>query len=196
MQVIQKRYTDGRKDLVSMHEIIKERLERIKMNIVIQEVSIEQKSVLRNLLELYIYDFTEFSPFDIDSHGLYGYKYLDYYWTEEGRHPFIFYIDGKIAGFVLIRRYYVDDLNDDSYSIAEFFVMMKYRGQGVGKKVAFHMFNLFPGLWEVAQLKENEPAQVFWRKVIHDFTQGDFEEIHKENWKGSIQRFRTNLPTI
>lgn len=166
-----------------------------KMVIEIEAVSIEQKSVLRNLLELYIYDFTEFGPYDVDSHGLYGYKYLDYYWNEEGRHPFIFYINGKIAGFVLVQRYYIDDLNDYSYSIAEFFVMKRYRGQGIGKKVAFHIFNLLPGLWEVAQIKANKPAQVFWRKVINDFTHGNFEEIHRDNWNGPIQRFRTNLPT-
>lgn len=165
------------------------------MNLEIQEVPIEQKSVIMNLLELYIYDFTEFSPYDVDSHGLYGYRCLDSYWTEEGRYPFIIYVDSKIAGFVLIRRNYVDDLNDYSNSIAEFFVMKKYRGQGVGKKVAFYMFNLFPGLWEVAEMKSNKPAQDFWRKVIHDFTHGVFDEIQKENWNGPIQRFRTNLPT-
>lgn len=163
------------------------------MNLVIEEASIEQKSVLRNLLELYIYDFTEFGPYDVDSHGLYGYKYLDYYWNEEGRHPFIFYVEGKIAGFVLVRRYFIEDLNEYSYSIAEFFVMKRYRGQGIGKKVAFHIFTLFPGLWEVAQLKTNTPAQVFWRKVINDFTNGDYEEIQKDHWNGPIQRFRSNL---
>lgn len=163
------------------------------MNVMIQEVSIEQKTVLSNLLELYIYDFTEFGPYDVGSDGLYGYKNLDSYWTEEGRHPFLFYVDGKIAGFVLIRRYFVDTLDDYTYSIAEFFVMKKYRGQGVGKKVAFHMFHMFPGLWEVAQMNNNITAQIFWRSVINEFTQGNFEEIQKENWNGPIQRFRTNL---
>ncbi|AHF07392.1 GNAT family N-acetyltransferase [Desulfitobacterium metallireducens] len=159
------------------------------MNIALEAVSIEQKSVLRNLLELYIYDFTEFIPDDVDCHGLYGYKYLDQYWTEEGRHPFFIYIDGNIAGFVLVRRYYVSDLNDYIYSIAEFFVMKKYRKQGVGREVAFRIFNMFSGVWEVAEVEENRPAQAFWRKVIHAFTQGDFEEIQKEDWIGPVQRF-------
>lgn len=90
------------------------------MNFEIKEVPIEDKSVLRNLLELYIYDFTEFGPYDVDSHGLYGYKYLDLYWTEEGRYSFIFSVDGKIAGFVLVRREYLDELGEYCYSIAEF----------------------------------------------------------------------------
>lgn len=166
------------------------------MNILIEEARLEQKPVLRNLLELYIYDFTEFGPYDVGSDGLYGYKNLDCYWTDEGRHPFILYVDDKIAGFVLIRRYYVDELNEYCYSVAEFFVMKKYRSCGVGKKVAFHMFNLFPGLWEVAQMKANNSAQVFWRNVIHEFTKGEFEEIQKENWNGPVQRFRTNLASI
>jgi predicted acetyltransferase len=126
---------------------------------------------------------------------LYGYKYLDPYWTEEGRHPFIMYIDGNIVGFVLIRSYYVSDLKDYVYSIAEFFVMKKYRKQGVGKKVAFQMFNLFPGVWEVAEIEENRPAQAFWRKIIHAFTQGDFEEIYKEDWNGPVQRFSSTTQT-
>lgn len=165
------------------------------MNIEVEAVPIEQKSVLRNLIQLYFYDFTEFIPDDVDCHGLYGYKYLDHYWTEEGRYPFIIYSDGNIAGFVLIRRYYVNDLKDHVYSIAEFFVMKKYRMHGVGKKVAFQMFNLFPGVWEVAEIEENRPAQAFWRKIIHAFTQGDFEEIHKEDWNGPVQRFTSTTFT-
>lgn len=162
------------------------------MDLVIKQAPIEQKSVLRNLLELYIYDFTEFGPYDVDSHGLFGYKYLDYYWNEEGRYPFIFYVDGKIAGFVLVHRSYVDNINEYSYSIAEFFVMKRYRGKGIGKKVAIYVFNLFPGVWEVAEMETNKSAQVFWRNIIHDFTKGEFEEIHKENWNGPIQRFKTS----
>lgn len=165
------------------------------MNIAIKPASIEQKSVLRNLLELYAYDFTEFIPEDVDCYGLYGYKYLDHYWTEEGRYPMIFYIDGNIAGFVLIRHYYASELNDYIYSIAEFFVMKKYRKKGVGKQVAFQIFDMFPGMWEVAEVEENRPAQAFWRKVIHDFTQGDFDEIHKEGGNGPVQRFCSTTRT-
>jgi len=164
------------------------------MNLEIKRAPIEDKSVLRNLLELYIYDLTEFGPYDVDNHGLYGYKYLDLYWTEEGRYPFIFYVNGKIAGFVLVRREYIDDLKEYCYSIAEFFVMKRYRGSGIGKDVAFYIFHQFPGLWEVGEMDSNKPAQIFWRKVINEFTQGSFEEIRKENWNGPVQRFRSGLP--
>lgn len=29
-----------------------------------------------------------------------GYKYIDHYWTEEGRYPYLVIQSGKLAGFV------------------------------------------------------------------------------------------------
>jgi predicted acetyltransferase len=52
----------------------------------------------------------------------------------------------------------------------EFFVMKKYRKSGVGKQTAFYLFDLFPGKWEVAQIKANIPARKFRMKVISDYT--------------------------
>ncbi|MCM3274242.1 GNAT family N-acetyltransferase [Paenibacillus elgii] len=158
------------------------------MEVVVSKAAAEQKSVLRNLLELYKYDFTEFDPEDVNEHGLFEYPYLDHYWTEEGRHPFLVYVDGKLAGFALIR-----ELGSDErvYSIAEFFVMKKYRRHGVGRKLAFDLFNRFPGQWEVAQMEENVPAQTFWRRIIDEYTKGSYQEMTRDDWEGPIQTFRS-----
>ncbi len=70
-------------------------------------VSYEKKSILRNLLELYQY---ETSPFedsgagDVNDDGTYGYRYMDHYWTEEGRHAYFIKVSGKLAGFMMIRQ--------------------------------------------------------------------------------------------
>ncbi len=45
------------------------------------EVTEADKPVVRNLLELYQHDFSEFDDRDVDAHGLYGYPYLDHYWV-------------------------------------------------------------------------------------------------------------------
>ena len=50
-------------------------------------------------MELYRYDFTEFDQADVGPHGDYGYRYLDHYWADPGRHPFLFQVDGNWAGF-------------------------------------------------------------------------------------------------
>jgi predicted acetyltransferase len=37
-------------------------------------------------------------------HGLYEYKYVDNYWSEDGRHPCFIQVEEKLAGFALVRE--------------------------------------------------------------------------------------------
>lgn len=157
------------------------------MDIKIEKIPYENASVLRNMMELYNYDFSEFEDADLNEHGLYGYEYIDNYWNEAGRHPFFVRVDGKLAGFALVR----DSSNTgDCSHIAEFFVLRKYRCKGVGRIMAHRIFDMFPGEWLVSQTKRNLPAQTFWRTVISEYTGGRFEEITKEN--GPAQTFETS----
>ena len=68
------------------------------MEIRIEPVPAAQKSVLRQMLELYLYDFSEFSKEDLAENGYFGYTYLDAYWQEAGRFPFFIRADGRLAG--------------------------------------------------------------------------------------------------
>ncbi len=72
------------------------------MKIEVIQASLEDKPILQRMMELYQYDFSEYDESDLDSHGTFGYAWLDRYWREEGRYPFIVLIDGKLAGFVLV----------------------------------------------------------------------------------------------
>lgn len=65
----------------------------------IHRVEYHQKATLRNLIELYKYDFSKFDPDDVNENGLYDYKYLDHYWTEKDRHPYFIRVEGMLAGF-------------------------------------------------------------------------------------------------
>jgi predicted acetyltransferase len=60
--------------------------------------------------------------------------------------------------------------NGEKFSIAEFFIMKKYRRRGIGNKVAKDIFDRHKGDWEIHQLKSNLPAQAFWKKVIAEYT--------------------------
>ncbi len=136
---------------------------------------IEDKLVLRNLIELYLYDFSEFTGEDVGDHELFGYRYLDHYWTEPDRHPFLIRVGERLAGFVLVRSRPGDEGGSES-SIAEFFVMRKYRRRVVGRVAARRVFDMFPGRWEVTALCDNVAAQGFWRGVIEGYTGGAFTE--------------------
>jgi predicted acetyltransferase len=73
-------------------------------------------------------------------------------------------------------------------SITEFFIMRKYRRQGVGKWVATAVFNKLPAKWEVRVVTKNIPAQKFWRQTIAEYTSNQFEETELDNddWQGPV----------
>jgi predicted acetyltransferase len=140
------------------------------MQVSVELAPIEQKLVLRNMLQLYIHDLSEFGGFDLDAHGLYGYRYLDFYWVEDGRYPFLVRVDDQLAGFVLIRTEYV--ASDLRYGVAEFFIMRKYRRHGIGTTVMRHVVEQFPGQWSLAVDLRNTAGLPFWHKVVGAITDG------------------------
>lgn len=160
------------------------------MNIQIEPILIEQKSVFIQLMNLYNYDFSEFEYTDINDYGYFNYSYTDHLWTESNRYPFFIRVDGKLAGFIIVknnseqRLRYIDDKN--AHHINEFFVMKKYRRNGVGSFAAKAAFDKFRGKWEVCQLPNNLPARKFWKSAISEYTQNDYQEHGNENdeWVG------------
>ncbi len=159
------------------------------MDVQLDPISFEQKSVLHNLMELCQHDYSEFGGEEVNAHGLFGYRYLDYYWTEAGRYPYFVRVNGKLAGFVLVRT--LEMGHSPTYSLAEFFILRKYRRQGVGRLAACRAFDLFPGVWRVHQETENLPAQAFWHEVIGRYTGGKFAEVSEADWDGPIQQFQS-----
>jgi predicted acetyltransferase len=143
----------------------------------VRAVRSDDKEVLDQLLELYLHDLSRLTGADVGSRGRYGYFYLDDYWTEPDRHAFFFCVGQRFAGFGLVRSGAPNDM-------AEFFVMRKYRRQGVGRRAACALFAMFPGEWQVRQLASNAAATAFWRSVIPvPFRDGEVEI-------GPVQRFR------
>ena len=97
--------------------------------------------------------------------------------------------EDKLAGFVLVNE--CTYFSDNQYSMAEFFILRKYRGRGIGRQVAFDVFDLFCGRWEVYQVDTNVVGQKFWRSTIGDYTKGNYIEtiIENKSRSGIIQRF-------
>jgi predicted acetyltransferase len=158
------------------------------MDVELTPIAYEHKSVLRHLMELCLHDYSEFDGADVDEHGLFGYSRIDHYWTEPGRHAFLIKLDGNTAGFALVR----DSSNTgDAHSVAEFFVLRKYRRKGVGRRAAQGVFDMFPGIWRVHQDKNNVSAQTFWRAVIGEYTAGSFREVSMDGVEGPAQEFQS-----
>ena len=146
------------------------------------EVQEKDKDVIYNLMQLYTYELSLFEDettnFQLLDNGVFKLsKYIDLYWTEEGRHPYILRCEGKLAGFVL-ERYNEDGMNE----IAEFFVLNKYRKLGAGTFMANEMFKKYKGKWEIKTLLKNKTAQKFWRTVVKNVSNGNYnEKLTQEN---------------
>lgn len=145
--------------------------------------TLDDKTPIRHLIELYLHDFSAFNGDDVSEHGLFGYRFLDNYWTEADRHPFMIRHDGHLAGFAFVRIGPPKDM-------AEFFVLRKYRRRGVGLLAARALFAMFEGEWQVRQLAANAAATAFWRVAIPvPFTEDSNED-------GPVQHFHVaGLPT-
>lgn len=171
----------------------------------------DHQAALRQLSELYKYDFTDYDPEDVNEDGRYEYEDLDAYRIRSGHYAFLLRADGKLAGFALIRRYSAGtsacgqdhvvgaadsasrlDAGAESYGheMVEFFVMRKYRRSGLGSETAKHLFLRFPGLWKLKIMEENAPALAFWTRAIAGCEAvSGLVETRESDWDGPVLVF-------
>lgn len=145
------------------------------MSFILLPATNDHRMVIENLVQFYIYDFSEYVNCDVEANGLFApYPGLNDYWQQDDKFPYIIMQEEKYIGFVLVK--FIQAAERSYFSIAEFFIMKKYRQQGIGKAVAMQVFNLHRGQWEVYQRETNKPAQLFWHKVISAYTKDKFKE--------------------
>jgi len=62
------------------------------------------------------------------------------------------------------------------HHMAEFFVARAHRRLGIGRTAVALILDRFAGTWEVQEYLRNAGAVGFWRRVIGEYTGGDYEE--------------------
>jgi len=131
-------------------------VESMQSNVEVIAATLDQRSVIANLFELYAHDFSEFHGVEIGEEGRFGYPELALYWSDAGRLPFLVRVKGKLAGFVLVKR--GSELSGDPaiWDIAEFFILRRYRGRGIGSEVAHQVWRRVPGRWEIRVMESNQ----------------------------------------
>jgi predicted acetyltransferase/GrpB-like predicted nucleotidyltransferase (UPF0157 family) len=153
----------------------------------------QEREVLENLVQLYSYDWSELTPLDVGDDGRFKGIALAAYWLDEWRHPLLLRVDETLAGFALVVQRSRLTGRSDVFDMAEFFVMRRFRRQGVGLAAAFAAFDRFRGPWEVRQRDENAAATTFWRRAIDRYTHGHYQETRwsTPEWTGAVQTFST-----
>ena len=161
--------------------------EKLVAKVEVIRATLDQQPILANLLELYAHDFSEFLDLDLGPDGRFGYSDLPLYWTEPGRHPFLFRSDGKVAGFALVTRGSRVSGRETVWDMTEFFVVRGYRRCGVGTQLAQEVWRQLPGVWEIRVMQSNIPASNFWERAISTFTGGAIDSVsfekRDERWR-------------
>ncbi|UJP41332.1 GNAT family N-acetyltransferase [Cellulomonas palmilytica] len=129
------------------------------MTVTVREASPADRALVGRLLDLCLHEFSEFDGLDIGWDGSYAYPWLEAYWVDHDRQAYVFDVEGHPAGFALVRL-------TKPVELAEFFVLRKYRRQGVGTDAAGQVIARHPGRWVISQAGANARATAFWRRAV------------------------------
>lgn len=166
----------GHEDLTGSHDLVVHMQQGEIKLITVTKESIHEQKVLKNLLKMYCYEWSQYNKLEVNTDGDFAFeKCLSDYWTKEGYHAFLIAVHESWAGFVLFDNEGLIVHKEYDYSLAEFFVMHAYRYSGVGRYVATFIFDSFPGRWEIGYHPKNVNSVLFWDNVINRYTCGVYE---------------------
>jgi [ribosomal protein S5]-alanine N-acetyltransferase len=140
--------------------------------------SLDDYPIIQNMGRFYVYDMSEYMEEDEDwaipKNGLFECEDFKKYWERENTYPYLVYLGEEMAGFVIVDKRGSDPKVD--FNMAQFFILRRFKGKGLGTEVAFQCFDRFKGTWEVMTMPRNAGAHEFWKKVVEKYTNGQFEE--------------------
>lgn len=165
-------------------------------SVAVEDAGRPQAAVIQNLMQLYTHDFSKFwsgtARGDLNALGLFEPYPLDEYWGNANWAAKLILCDRVLVGFCLVNDRTHSGLQADR-NMAEFFIVRKHRGRGVGALAAAIVFSRQPGSWEVAVARKNTHAREFWRNTItHSEKCSQFQELDLQDghWNGPILRFK------
>jgi ribosomal protein S18 acetylase RimI-like enzyme len=124
------------------------------VEVALRKATVEDRAEVEQLLAEYLFEFDGRTE---------PYPYLDAYWTEDERLPFLIESGGRAVGVCLIR------IRDGGWSIAEFAVTPSHRGAGIGRTAVEELANRAHAAGaahlEAKIHPDNEQAFGFWSAV-------------------------------
>ena len=138
----------------------------------LEKVLKKDKKKLYRLLQFSLYDGSFFIENVINEDCLFDYTWFDKYFTDKNRESYFIKYENKIAGFVMVNKH-LKVLNE-GYSVAEFLILPYYRRKHFGREAAFKVFQLHDK-WEIQPMDNNHIAYNFWKNVIKEYTNNNYE---------------------
>lgn len=151
------------------------------MEVKLRLAPLDEKPAIAALLTRYL---AELGPW---GYGDPNYPFLDSYWRDERRRPYVIEADGQIAGFVFVDAISISGYAVDA-TIAEFFVAREFRRRGCGAQAAASAFRARRGQWELSFHRDNTAARRFWFDIVERNGGSSMEFF--DVGKSRIMRFR------
>ncbi|WP_282605789.1 GNAT family N-acetyltransferase [Pelagibius sp. Alg239-R121] len=121
-----------------------------------------EKPLFGNLIQLYLYDMALHFGTSVNATGHYEHDILEECWE----HPYLFHLNGEIAGFALVTRHCTIRERSPCWYMAEFCVLRPYQRKGVGRAAFGSILDMHAGEWEITWFDGNVPAAGFWPATI------------------------------
>lgn len=140
------------------------------MDIMLEKVVLSKKDILFRLLQYSLFEESINDKNNMGEDALFAYPWFENYFSEDNREAYFIREQKteKLLGFVMVNTYM--QKSAAGHSIAEFMVLPIYRRCKVGKKAAVMCFEKHMGNWEVSPSFGSEPAFLFWKNVIDEYT--------------------------
>lgn len=162
--------------------------------------TLNEYPIIQNIGRFYVYDMSKYfgreKEWAIPEDGLYECIDFKKYWEDKNSFPFLLRYQNEILGFVIIDK--KGSSSDVDFNMAQFFILRKFNGKGIGRYVAQECFKKFSGIWEVMVLPGNEGAYRFWRETIQNYTNNNFSEYtcniaHFDNKRRNLFKFDSKV---
>ena len=92
----------------------------------------QDRPVISNMLQLMLYDLSPLYGEWIGRNGRYFYEWLDNYWVEPDRYPYLISRQDQLTGFALVKAHSPISERAPCWFMAEFFILKAQRRCGYG----------------------------------------------------------------
>ena len=150
----------------------------------LQVVREEDRDLLWNINQKYLYEMTMYYPDPMDANGNYHYGHFDEYFTDPRRKAFFLYDNETMVGFAMLCPYSNIGKNPD-YTMAEFTIFPTYRRKHYALEAANMILTRHQGCWEIKYNEKNTAAKKLWTAVTAPY----HPAIHHLNEEETVFEF-------
>ena len=150
----------------------------------LRKVKAEERDLLWNINQKYLYEMTNFYDDPMDEDGNYHYGYFDEYFTDPKRTAYFLYHGDTLVGFAFLCPYSNIGQNPD-YTMAEFTIFPIHRKKHYAFDAAKAILSKHPGKWEIKYNEKNLAGKSLWNKVALPYN----PKVHHLNDEETVLSF-------